>query len=288
MIIRTGFFCSTWDNILTTNRKIKLLSLSHKRVIETFLKNLNDLKLLLELCKNNGFEVFRIGSNFVPFFSHKDFKDKWRYEIEDILKSERKNITKYNIRLTMHPGQFVVLNSPNPKVISESVREIEYHSFILDSLETDQNSVIIIHTGGKYQDKQQSIERFVKNVEKNVSLKKRIAIENDDKSFSAYDVLQISKFTGLPVVFDYYHHLLNPSEFDLYDLIKTWVNKIPKFHISSAGKRKYEHSDYLDRADFDEFKKLMFSLINTDIVIDVMPEVKMKEKAALIFLEWIK
>ncbi|MEN3014640.1 MAG: hypothetical protein ABDH21_01070 [bacterium] len=66
MILRTGFFCSTSDNTLNTNRKLRLESLNYDNVLKTFTKNLIDLKLLLEYSHKIGFDVFRIGSNFIP------------------------------------------------------------------------------------------------------------------------------------------------------------------------------------------------------------------------------
>lgn len=288
MILRTGFFCSTSDNRLTTNRKIKLQNLSYDNVLKTFIKNLADLKSLLEYSKNHGFKIFRIGSNLIPFFSHEKFKDSWKYEIEDILKKEKHTIKNYGIRLTMHPGQYVVLNSPEPKVVKQSIAELEYHAFVLDTLETDLNSIIIIHVGGKYGNKEKSIERFINTIEKYPNIKRRLAIENDDKTYSVRDVLQISKYTGIPVVFDYYHHMLNFSEFDLDELIQTWKDRIPKFHISSQGKKKYQHSEYLEKQDFTNFIEFLSPLMKSDITIDIMPEVKMKEKSSLIILNWIR
>ncbi|MEN3014641.1 MAG: hypothetical protein ABDH21_01075 [bacterium] len=128
-------------------------------------------------------------------------------------------------------------NSPNQKVVEQSIRELEYHTFILDTLETDLNSIIIIHVGGVYENKQKAIERFISTIEKYPGIKKRLTIENDDKLYSVRDVLEISKQIKIPVVFDYYHHLLNFSEFDLYELINTWKGRIPKFHISSQGEK---------------------------------------------------
>lgn len=284
MKVRIGIFCSLSDNSLTTNRKFRLENLSYENVMNTFLKNLEDFKKLLEFCKSSNIEIFRIGSYLVPFFSHKKFKDKWRYEIEDILKSQSSYIKSFNIRLTMHPPQFVILNSPKKQVIKNSIEELMYHFFILDSLNLDENSIVIIHIGGRYEDKQRSMDNFINTIQKHNFLKRRLAIENDDKIYTIRDVLEISKHTGLPVVFDFYHHKLNPSEFDIDEVLETWKDRIPKFHISSQGKKKYEHSDYLEISDLEEFLKLFK---NKDITIDLMPEVKMKEKACYKILDYL-
>lgn len=296
IIFRIGFFCSTHDNRLTTNRRIRLQNLTYDNVMKIFLQNLSDFKEILKFCKDTGFSVFRLGSNFIPFFSHPLFKDKWVYEIEDILKREAKFIKSFDIRITMHPGQFVVLNSPKAHVVSNSIRELEYHFFILNSLGLDLNSVVIIHVGGIYGNKEKSIEMFIENVLKNSFLKSRLVVENDDKMYNVNDVMYISENTGLPVVFDYYHHLLNPvnpdyiSEIDISKIILSWKERIPKFHISSKGKRKYEHSEYLEDSDFEDFHSLLINKLSAnfkEIIIDLMPEAKMKEKASLKLISYI-
>ncbi|MCS7244903.1 MAG: UV DNA damage repair endonuclease UvsE [candidate division WOR-3 bacterium] len=284
MKVRIGIFCSLSDNSLTTNRRFRLENLSYENVINTFLKNLEDLRKLLEFSKLSHFEIFRIGSYLVPFFSHRKFKDKWKYEVEDILKSQSNYIKSFNIRLTMHPPQFVILNSPKRQVVENSIKELMYHFFILDSLDLDENSIIIIHIGGKYENKQKSIDNFINTIENYSFLKRRLAIENDDKIYTVRDVLEISKYTNLPVVFDFFHHRLNPSDFDISEVIETWGKRIPKFHISSQGRKKYEHSDYLEISDLEEFLKLFK---NKNITIDLMPEVKMKEKSCYKILDYL-
>jgi len=66
-----------------------------------------------------GLTIFRLGSDFIPFASHKRFERDWLYEIEKSLEVIAGTLREYGIRITMHPGQFVVLNSPRADVVEE-------------------------------------------------------------------------------------------------------------------------------------------------------------------------
>jgi len=95
-----------------------------------------------------------------------------------------------NIRGSMHPGQYTVLNSPNEEVVEKSIMDLEYHCKFLDSLGVDYSNKIILHVGGVYGDKISAMERFKHNFNRlSNSLKKRLVIENDDKSYTIEDVL---------------------------------------------------------------------------------------------------
>lgn len=79
-----------------------------------------------------------------PFASH----EKHGYSLDycaDLLKEAGDLANSYGHRLTTHPGQFTQLGSPNPKVLSASIRELEYHCQMLDLLGAGVDGVIIVH-----------------------------------------------------------------------------------------------------------------------------------------------
>lgn len=274
-----GIFCTNGDGTLSTNHTFRLKNLTLDRVFEAFTKNLRDFFDLLELCRREHIEVFRLGSNFIPYASHRDFKESWFGKLEPYLKEASERLKEYQIRITMHPGQFVILNSPKDKVIENSLRELEYHFWVLDSLGVGDEGVVIIHVGGGYVDKERSIDRFMVNIEKNKWLKRRLAIENDEKLFNAREVLNIAENLGIPFVFDFFHHCLNPSEIELKRVFNTWINKVtPKIHLSSAGEGRFgTHGDYINTEDFLELYKM---IKNSEVAkVHIMIEAKKKEKA---------
>ena len=62
-----------------------------------------------------------------------------------------------DIRLSFHPDQFVVLSSPHPEVVANSIRELEYQARLAEAVGAD---VINIHAGGVYGDKPSALQRF--------------------------------------------------------------------------------------------------------------------------------
>ena len=108
----------------------------------------------------------------------------------------------------MHPDQFVLINSPNPSIIDNSIKELDYQSGFLDELGLGSTAKIQIHVGGVYQNKEESIKRFIKTYTTSLSnkIKSRLVIENDDFRFDLMDCLMINKEIGIPVIFDTIHN----------------------------------------------------------------------------------
>lgn len=278
MKIGFGIFCSTSDNKLSTNHKIKLVNFNRENLFKVFTRNLDDFIKLLELSKDMGFTIFRLGSNFIPFASHPKFKQEWFTEIGNILIDRSQLVKNFKIRITMHPGQYVVLNSFNPNVRSKSLRELEYHFKVLDFLDLGSESIVVIHLGGVYGDKRRALKNLYNVFEDNKWLLKRIALENDERYYTVQEVLEVAESFSVPVVYDHYHHKLNPSNFDVDRLLSTWRNRTPETHISSPPSYPHkfgEHGDYVKAEDFVE----MISMFPDSIDIDVIPEVKKKEIA---------
>lgn len=276
-----GIFCTNGDRTLSTNHTFRLKNLTFDRVFEAFNKNLRDFFELLELCRREHIEVFRLGSNFIPYASHRDFKEEWFSKLEPYLKEASERLKEYKIRITMHPGQFVILNSPKGEVIESSLRELEYHFWVLERLGVGDEGIVIVHIGGLYDSRERATERFINTVEKNPWLFRRLCIENDERFFNAKQVLDIAKSLKIPFIFDYFHHKINPSEFDPSEILETWKGRagLPKFHISSQGDGKRGvHGDYIEISDFIDFLQFLKKLKKVE-KIHLMIEAKKKERA---------
>ena len=168
----------------------------------------------------------------------------------------------------------------------------------------DETAKIQIHVGGVYKNKQEAIDRFVRTFNEigkllDSSIKKRLVIENDDRLYSLKDCLSINQWTGIPIVFDVFHHeLLNNNEEPLRMAIQkamfTWkmsYDGLPIVDYSSQNKvngrenkgRRGKHTEAIDLKLFNRFLK-----VTQDLDFDIMLEIKDKEKSALRALESLR
>jgi UV DNA damage endonuclease len=298
-LLKIGYPCINLTLKNSYSSTFRLKSFSEKRFNETVKNNLNHLLKILKFNLNNNILFFRLRSDIIPFASHPICEIDWNYTFKTELNEIGEFIKKNNMRISMHPDQFVILNSKNEKIIENSVRELQYHSKVLDSMDLSHNAKIQIHVGGVYEDKRSSKERFIKTFMKlEENLKKRIIIENDDKSYALKDCLDINKEIGIPIVFDILHHeCLNNNETiqeALTSSTNTWEypldgDPIIDYSSQSIGERKGKHTKTLDKNHFISFyKELIKFSKNKSMLADIMLEIKDKENSALLVLELIK
>ncbi|GAA5806196.1 hypothetical protein HPULCUR_011727 [Helicostylum pulchrum] len=249
-------------------------------VRELALLNIADLKTMIKWNEENKIKFMRISSDIFPFASH----EKAGYNI-DFAKNELSEVgvlaKKFNQRLTMHPGQYNQLVSLTPKVVANTIRELDYHARMMDLMGLDQDSVMIIHMGGVYGDRQSALARFEAEYTKlPENIIRRLVLENDELGYSVSDLLPICKKLGIPLVLDWHHHHINPGNVtDLISLLpeinKTWTDKgiKPKQHYSESRRGAVtimEQRAHSDRVQF---------LPPTTDDVDLMIEAKDKEQA---------
>lgn len=250
-------------------------------------RNLAALEAMLDYNIKNNIGLFRISSDIIPFGSHKVNTLAWQDEFKEKLLAIGNKIKSFQIRVSMHPGQYTVLNSPNELTAKNAIRDLEYHCSFLDALGLGNDSKIIVHIGGVFKDKPEAINHFIRNFRLlKASVQKRIVIENDDISYHIEDILEISKILTIPAVFDNYHHFLNPptekrSEYEWIRLCnKTWGQEDgkQKIHYSQANQnaRKGSHSNTIRAEEFLNFYHHL-----EDKELDIMLEVKDKNISAV-------
>jgi UV DNA damage endonuclease len=189
------------------------------------------------------------------------------------------------MRASMHPDQFVLLNALDERIVESSVRELEYHARVLDLMELPASAKLQIHIGGVYGDKQAGITRLAERYRRLPQpIRRRLVVENDDRSYTVADCLEVSRLTGVPVLFDVFHHRVNSSGETVRDALRhsstTWRRKdgLPMVDYSSQepGQRRGRHAEHIDRCDFRRFLAQA-----RGIDCDVMLEIKDKENSAL-------
>ena len=281
--MKIGYPCLNYSIGCTANKKFRLNSYSEENLIEKSTNNINCLKKILDYnLKNNSF-FFRISSDIIPFASHPICKFNWQKYYKKDFEEIGHFIKKNNIRISMHPDQFVLINSPNDEIVKRSIKELDYHADILDLMNLDNSAKIQIHVGGVYGNKQEAISRFIKNYNLLPNkIKKRLAIENDDRLFSLKDCLDINKEINIPIIFDTFHHeCLNNGE-SIKEAInlasKTWKNVDGCLMIdySSQGldEKKGKHASTLDEV---HFKNMIYEIKQANIDFDIILEIKDKE-----------
>ena len=283
--MKVGYPCINWTIGCKGNKTFRLKSYSEEKLKTIIKNNLDCLESILKYNIKNNILFFRITSDLIPFASHPICKFNWQDYFKDNFIRIGEFINNNDIRTSMHPDQFIVLNSIDEKIVQRSIKELFYHVQILDLMKLDYTAKIQIHIGGKYNNKTDSMQRFIIRWNKlNLRIKKRLVIENDDRIYSFKDCLYINKKTGIPILFDVFHHsILNNSE-EINDAIKIcaglWAKKdgLPMVDYSSKkiGIHKSSHADTID---INNFKSFLEKTKPYDF--DVMLEIKDKEKSAL-------
>lgn len=282
---RIGYACTLLSQPYRTSRTFMLKNFNEGLFRQTMSANLADLARILEWNVKHGIMMFRISSDIVPFGSHTSNTLPWWTMFEKELRLIGLYIKEHALRVSMHPGQYTVLNSPSEEILQRSIADLEYHSRFLDCLGVDQSHKIVLHVGGQYGDKMSSMQRFIDHFPRlSSSVQRRLVVENDDRSYTIEEVLQLCQTLYIPAVFDNLHHALNPSPLSWQDIVSrvvaTWKPEDgrAKFHYSDQDlmKRDGTHAKTVVLRHFLKYLRMI-----EHVDADVMLEVKDKEVSAL-------
>lgn len=280
---RVGYACLNSDvsSKYRTCRQSNLTTEKWHDLIET---NLSVLKEMIQYNRKMKLSMYRISSDLIPFGSADLLDYDWANIFQEEFAGLRK-LLKNNIRFSMHPGQYTVLNSLSSDVVERAIKDLEYHVKVMKLLGATRKNKVVLHIGGIYGDKPSAIKRFVQVAnDLDQSILDHLIIENDERSYNIKDVLEISAQTGIPVVFDNLHHEINlPEEMrPMKEWIeaagKTWQpedgRQIIHYSQQAEGKRTGAHSATINSNLFLEFLK------NLEQPLDIMLEVKDKNRSA--------
>ncbi len=283
--MRIGYPCINRSIKCKGNRSFRLKSYSEEKLIETVDNNLECLQKMLKYNIEKNLLFFRITSDLVPFASHPICTYNWQKHFKEKFKQLGETINKNFIRISMHPDQFIVLNSKNSDVVKRSVSELVYHAEILNLMQLDNTAKIQLHIGGAYGDKKESLNRFAKIYQKlDNKIKQRLVIENDDRIYNFENCLTLFEKIKIPILFDFFHHsILNNKESLSYILKKqqeTWgeYDGLPMVDYSSQkpNSRLGTHAEKINIIDFKNFLEK-----SKNYNFDIMLEIKDKEKSAI-------
>jgi UV DNA damage endonuclease len=263
---------------------------------------------ILQYAAAHGIHMYRLSSNIAPYYTDLT-RPEFGHQLDEAgaeLAAVGALARQLDIRLSMHPGQYTVLNSPDECIAAAARRELQYATDVLDWMGQPDDNKVILHIGGVYGDKPAALARWIAQYATLPErVRARLVIENDDRLYRMGDVLEVHAATGAPVVFDNLHHTLNPTaglpeRAALAAALATWpAGQTPKTHYSDRRTEPIEvkrkgmvkltkpsygaHADYVDPARFAAYRQAAQGLPD----FDVMFEAKAKDLAVRRVMDYL-
>jgi hypothetical protein len=257
-IPRIGFCCKfverhpkkgiqSKEGLNTGSTTVAWLSRQKRDIAEQKLWNLmtENITVTLKLVKLVGenpshLRMMRIGSDLLPMYTHPDWRYFWQRA--DVIAhcehgfAEIGEIARVNdVRLSFHPGQFVVLASETPAIVERSIEDFEYHANMVRWMgygKTFQDFKINVHIAGR------AGAEGIRTAYARLSPEARncITIENEEMSHGLEECLSLSDL--LPIVLDIHHNWIREGEYIQPDdnrvkrVLDSWRGVRPAMHYS--------------------------------------------------------
>jgi len=225
-----------------------------KELSSRILHNCELTKQIVLHCASVGIAHYRISSCLLPLVTdstlrifYDDLPDMRR--IEAALAEVGVAAKDCGVSISSHPDQFNVLTSYNQDVIDRSIKELNHQAYVLDLIGLPQNysAPMCLHLNLSPDFKRETIsdyvDRFVASLAScSQSVRNRLVLENEDKSFWNCANLYEHFGSRIPLVYDNLHDSCNQSNAHpqvLIDLFKiTWGTYAPVMHWSEGTPEK--------------------------------------------------
>ena len=186
--------------------------------------------------------MVRLSSNCLPAYTHPKYSEFYQMpEMRSFLSTGLFKVgslaRSLDVRLSMHPGQFVVLASDKPDVVDRSIEEFEYHVDIARYMgygQKFQDFKINVHISGKQGP--DGIKRAFKRLSDEARC--MLTIENDEYSWGIEHSLELAGIC--PLVLDVHHHWCYSGQYILPDsdihkrVVESWRGVRPVIHFSQS------------------------------------------------------
>lgn len=233
----------------TTARALSSLSATDRfekldDLVEFNLKALrNQIRAIGELPMH--LRMWRIGSDLLPLFTHSITREYYSdSDVQSVIHRKLLKIGEFarkrKIRLSFHPGQFVVLASQNLGVRESSMRELEYHCDCFTMMGYSgwhpDGLAVNVHVGVKNAAISE-MKRSIANAQTNV--KNFLTLENDEFSWSAEQIVNTFG-SRIPLVLDVHHYWIHHGHYLAFDsslvrdIADTWQGVQPKLHLAMS------------------------------------------------------
>ena len=134
-----GLVCITTSDAVrfrtvTRKRLLQLTEIEQEKVLrELYTDNLKRLDKAIDFCYANNIKLYRMTSALFPF-ADTDLGEIVLTSMSEELHRVGDRAISLNIRLVLHPEQFVVLSSDKPDVVKNSIKILATHALIMDML----------------------------------------------------------------------------------------------------------------------------------------------------------
>jgi UV DNA damage endonuclease len=248
---------------------------SDEYIIELYKENIDSHIRLIRKLKDNNIRSFRISSGLLPLFEFCRNLAENTPEVTCRLQALGSLFRSAGIRVTTHPGQFVVLSSDRDTVIESSIRELEYHAWVFDQMGLSRTPYNAINIHGGKGDRLSRLIDTCKSLPD--SVRSRLTLENDEKCYNTGELLKVHEATGIPVVFDSHHHGFNTGGLNPEDASRiasnTWGDIKPLQHLSNSPdgseggsfNDRRAHSDYIYHIPEYQLKAIREDTVDVDI-----------------------
>lgn len=260
-----AFQSMTRSYFLKQKRDAAIIELS-KRISHNLTVSIETIKH----CADIGIKHYRLSSSLFPLLTEPNL----RLELEsfpnyDVIINKLREIgrTSYKcgVTLSIHPDQFVVLGSNNDDVCKNSIRELNFHGWMLDTIgvDDDYRCPINIHPSlSKFESPQSFVDKFVGNFLRcNTGVRNRLVVENEHGGFwncnNLYeyfvDYCKMKYGFYFPLTLDNLHNTCNPSIVNgevvdyktlFFKFHQTWPFP-PVFHWSEGVNNTSKHAQKL-------------------------------------------
>ncbi len=268
--------------------------------------SLEMLGAVLDYLDDHDLRMYRLSAGIAPYATHPDLP-QFHGQVQECaaeLAAFGARARELDVRLSTHPGQYIVLNSESPAVVDSAIRDLEVQAQLLDLMGQPEEAVVVLHVGGAAGGVQAGTERFLRGFERlSERARARLVVENDDRTYALADVLALHERCGVRVVWDILHHHCNDPDAigdaeALRLALATWPDdQTPKIHYSTPKtameerKRKVgrrverswvlpqlrAHADVIDPIAFEHFIRETAAGLDFDVLL----EAKAKDLALL-------
>jgi UV DNA damage endonuclease len=192
---------------MTRKRLLLLDEVEQKNALRRlYADNLSRLDAAIDYCHAHEIRLYRLTSSLFPFADDPIGEDVLN-EFSEVIAATGQRALDSSIRLVSHPDQFVVLSSDSPPVVENSIKILETHARVMDMLKQPRSSWAVIEIHGGKKGRSEQLVKVIGQLPE--AIRFRLALENDEYSYSASEMLKVCRAARVPMVLDAHHHVVH-------------------------------------------------------------------------------